>query len=120
MLNTYATSQLFHRIDASAQPRLVAGRGIAVQRPLLDGLVERGYGRAIGLLGGLLVAIFYGLAQRPESGAQAGGISAICGRALGGLTGAFERRKMISHVCFVTFVSTERYSASTESLIIGE
>jgi hypothetical protein len=112
--------QLLHRIDADAEAGLITRGGIAVQRTLLDCLVERGHRLAVGLLGGLLVALLDGLAQSAQRGAQAGGVGAIGGRALRGLTGAFERRKMISHVWFVTFVCTERYSASTEFLIIGK
>jgi hypothetical protein len=36
------------------------------------------------------------------------------------LTGALQRRKMICHVWFVTFVYSERYSGGSELLIIGE
>jgi hypothetical protein len=97
-------NSLLHRIDANAQPRLVAGGRILVQRALLDRLVERGYGLAVSLLGGLLVAFFDGLAQATQRGAQAGSVGAIRSSALRGLTGALQRRKMICHVWFVTFV----------------
>jgi hypothetical protein len=36
------------------------------------------------------------------------------------LAGALQRRKMICHVWFVTFVYSERYSGGSEFLIIGE
>ena len=74
--------QLLHRIDTRAQPRLVARGGIPVQRALLDRLVECGHRLAVGLLGGLLVALLNGLAQRAQRGAQAGGVGAIGGSAL--------------------------------------
>jgi hypothetical protein len=97
-------SNLFHRIDADAKPRLIPRGRILVQRALLDRLVERGYGLAVGLLGGLLVAFFDGLAQAAQRGAQAGSVGAVRSSALRGLTGALKRRKMICHVWFVTFV----------------
>lgn len=111
---------LFHRIDASAQARLVTCGGIPVQRALLDGLVEGGDGLAVGLFGGLLVALFDSLAEGAQRRAQAGRVGAIGGSALFSLTGALERRKMISHVWFVTFVCPARYSVSPELPIIGE
>src|SRR5258706_15536854 len=81
-----------------------------MERALLDRLVERGYRLAVGLFGGWLVALLDGLAQCAERGAQAGGVGAIGGGALCGLTGAFERRKMISHIAWLPFVCTARYS----------
>ncbi len=93
-----------HCVDAGSQPRFIARGGVFVQRTLLNRLIKRGNRLAVGLLGGLLVALLDGLAQRAQRGAQAGGIGAIGGSALRGLTGALKRRKMISHVWFVTFV----------------
>src|ERR1039458_7031431 len=93
-----------------AEARLVARSGVAVQRALLDCFVERGNRLAVGLFGSWLVALLDGLAQRAQRGAQAGGVGAIGGRALRGLTGAFERRKMISHIASLPFVCTARYS----------
>ncbi len=116
----FGMTALLHRTNTFAQSRLVPRRSIAVQGALLNRLVERGYGLAVGFFGGLLVAFFDGLAQAAQSGTQAGRIGPVGGSALRGLTGAFERRKMISHVCFVTFVSTAGYSVSAELLIIGE
>ena len=91
-------AQLLHRIDTNAEAGLIARGGIHVQRAFLDCLVESGYGLAVGLFGGLFVALFNGLSQATQCGAQAGGICAVRGRALRGLTGALKRRKMISHV----------------------
>src|SRR5258708_27910544 len=81
-----------------------------MQRALLDRLVERGYCLAVGRLGGCLVALLDSLAQSAQRGAQAGGVGAIGGSAFRGLTGAFERRKMISHIAWLPFVCTARYS----------
>jgi hypothetical protein len=80
--------KLLHRVDANAQARLVARGGIPVQRTLLNGFVEGRYCGAVGLLSGLLVAFFNGLAKGAQRGAQAGGIGAIGSRALYCLTGA--------------------------------
>ena len=91
-----------------------------MQRALLDGFVELRYCRAVGCFGGLLVAFFDGLAQAAQRSAQAGGIGAIGGGALRGLTGALKRRMMISHVCLVTFVLVERYSDTSEYVIVRE
>ena len=101
---------LLHRIHTSAQPRFIARRGIPVQRTLLDRLVERRHRLAVGLFGRLLVSLFNGLAQGAQGCTQAGGVGAIGGSTLRGLTGALERRKMISHVWFVTFVCLTRCS----------
>jgi hypothetical protein len=91
-------AQLLHRIDTNPEAGLIARGGIHVQRALLDCLVERGHRLPVGLFGGLFVALFNGLSQAAQCGAQAGGICAISGRALRGLTGALKRRKMICHV----------------------
>src|SRR5260370_29420697 len=99
-----AAPPLLHRANALAQPRLVAGSSVPMQRALLDCLVERRDSLAIGLLGSRLVAFFDGLAQSAQSRAQPGAVGAIGGGAFRGLTGALKRRKMISHVWFVTFV----------------
>src|SRR5579859_1603302 len=111
---------LLHRDDAGVQARLVARRGIPVQRALLDGLIQGGNGLAVGLLGGCFVALGEGLAQLPQLAAQRGCVGAITVGAAFGLAGALERRKMICHVWFVTFVYSERYSGGSELLIIGE
>jgi hypothetical protein len=92
------TAQLLHRIDTSAEAGLITRGGIYVQRALLDCLVECGHRLAVGLFGGLFVALFNGLSQAAQCGAQAGGIYAIGGRALRGLTCALKGRKMICHV----------------------
>src|ERR1700683_3081005 len=102
--------QLLHSRNALAQARLVAGGGIAVQPALLDRFVERRYRFSVSLLGRSFVALLDGLAQSAQAGAQAGGVAAIGGRTLRGLTGAFERRKMVSHIASLAFVSTARYS----------
>src|SRR6266496_4732435 len=91
-----------------------------MQCPFLDCLVERGSSLAIDLLGGSLVALGDGFAHIAQLGAQAGGIGAVPRRAGFSLTGALQRRKMICHVWFVTFVCSERYSTGSEFLIIGE
>ena len=59
---------------------------------------------AIKRLRGGLVAFFDAFAEIAQGGTEAGGVGAVGGGALFGLAGAFERRKMICHVCFVTFV----------------
>jgi len=100
----------FIAVNALAQPRLVARGGISVQRTLLDALSSADTVLAIGFSGGLFVALLDGLAQSAQRGAQAGGVGAIGGRTLGGLTGALERRKMISHIASLPFVCTARYS----------
>src|ERR1019366_1164473 len=89
---------LLHRRDALAQPRLIPSRRIPVKRALLDRLVERRHRLTVGRLGGLLIALLDGLAQSPQRSTQAGSIGPIGGSALRGLTGALERRKMVSHV----------------------
>src|SRR5580658_2377740 len=89
---------LLHRRNALAEAGLVACGSIPVQRALLNRLIERGYGLAISLLGGLLVALLNCLAQSAQRGAQTGGVGAIRGRALRSLTGALKRRKMICHI----------------------
>ena len=89
-----------------------------MQRPLLDGLVEGGDSLAVDLFGRSLVAFGDGLAKFAQLGAQAGSIGAIPRRAAFGLAGALQRRKMICHVWFVTFVCLERYSGGSELLII--
>jgi len=81
-----------------------------VERAFLNGLVQGGNGLAVGLLGGGLISLIDGFAEDAQLGAQAGGVGAIGCRALGGLAGALQRRKMICHSWFVTFVSTARYS----------
>ena len=103
-----------------AQPGLVARRGVLMQRALLDRLVERRYSLAVNLLGGCLVALGDGLAHIAQLGTQAGGVGAIARGAAFCLAGALLRRKMVCHVWFVTFVSSERYSGGSEFLIIGE
>src|SRR5579864_9190878 len=102
-----------------AQAGLVARRGVLMQRALLDSLVERRYSRAVNLLGGCFVALGDGLAHVAQLGTQAGSVGAIARGAAVGLAGALLRRKMICHVWFVTFVSSERYSGGSEFLIIG-
>jgi hypothetical protein len=87
-LRPRATS-LFHRGNALAQARLIPRRRIPVQRALLDRLVERGDRLAVGLLGRRFITLLDGLAQSAQRSAQAGGVGAIGGRALRGLTGAF-------------------------------
>src|ERR1700676_1447968 len=121
ILKLKARSQsLLHRRDALAQAGFVARGGVPVQRTFLDGFVEGGNGLTVGLLGGGLVAFFHGLAQDAQLGAKAGGVGAIGGCALRSLAGALQRRKMICHGWFVTFVCIERYSGGSELLIIGE
>jgi len=110
---------LLHRHNARTQAGLVTRRGVFVQRALLDRLVEGRNGLAVHLLGSWLVAPGDGLAQVAQLGAQSGGVGAIARRAAFGLAGALQRRKMICHVWFVTFVSSERYSGGSEFLIIG-
>ena len=68
-----------------------------MQNALLDGLVEGGYGLAVGLSGGGFVALFEALAQVAQGGAELRCIGPVTGGALRGLTGALERRKMICH-----------------------
>jgi len=113
-------NSLLHRRNALAQARLVAGGGVAVQRALLDGLVERGHRLAVGRFGGGFVAFFDGLAQGAQRGAQAGGVGAIGGRALRGLTGAFERRKVICHVGFVPLCVRRDIPVGTEYVILRD
>jgi hypothetical protein len=91
-----------------------------MQRAFLNGLVERGDGLAVYLLGGWLVAFFDSLTQDAQLGAQRGGVGAVAHGTAFGLARTFLRRKMICHGWFVTFVSTERYSGGSEFLIIGE
>jgi len=91
-----------------------------VQAAFLDGLIQRRNGLAIGLLSGGFVALGDGLAQVAELRAQAGGVGTVARGATFGLTGALQRRKMICHIWFVTFVYSERYSGGSEFLIIGE
>jgi hypothetical protein len=88
-----------------------------VQRTLLDGLVEHRDCRAIELQRGCLVAFFDAFAQVAQCGTQAGGVGAVGGGALRGLAGAFQRRKMICHVCFVTFVSQRDIRVGPNSLL---
>ena len=111
--------RLLHRDNACAQTRFVARGGVLVQRALLDRLVESGNGLAVHLLSSSLVALGDGLAQVSQLRAQGGGVGAVARRTAFGLAGALHRRKMICHVWFVTFVSSERYSGGSELLIIG-
>jgi hypothetical protein len=90
--------KLLHRSDALAQAGLVARRGVLVQRALLDGLIQRGNRLTIDLFSGGFVAFGDALAQVAQLGAQAGGVGPVTGGTAFGLTGAFQRRKMISHV----------------------
>src|SRR5579864_5617139 len=103
-----------------AQSGFVARRGVLMQRALLDGFVERRYSRAVNLLSGCFVALGDGFAHLAQPGTQAGSVGAIARGAAVGLAGALLRRKMVCHVWFVTFVSSERYSGGSEFLIIGE
>ena len=91
-----------------------------VQDTLLDCLIEGGDCLAVDLFGGLFIALGDGLAQFPQGAAEAGGVGAVAGSAPFGLTGAFQRRKMISHEWFVTFVCIARYSASSEYVILRD
>src|SRR5579864_6620710 len=95
---------LLHRRNTSTQSRLVTGGGVFVERPLLDSLVERRDGLAICLLSSSFVAFFDGFPQNAQLGAQAGGIGAVAHGAAFGLARTFQRRKMICHSWFVTFV----------------
>lgn len=93
-----------------AEPRFVPRRSVFVQRALLNCFVEGGNGLSIRLLRRGFVAFCDAFAQVAQLRAQARGVGSVaCGAAFG-LTGALERRLMIRHVCFVTFVCTERYS----------
>ena len=91
ILGRLAADNLFHRADAHAQAGLVARSGVLVQRPLLDRLVEGGYGLAVHLLGGCLVAFFDGLAQKTQLGTQTGGVGAVAHGAAFGLARTFQR-----------------------------
>lgn len=101
---------LRHCADALAQAGLVARGGILVQRTFLNGLVECGDGLAIGLLGRGLVSLGDDLAQVAQLRAQGGSVGAVARRAAFGLAGALERRKMVCHVWFFTFVCSARCS----------
>lgn len=109
--------RLLHRINANAQAGLIARGGVLVQRPLLNGLVERGDGLAEHLLGGRLVAFFNGLAQGAQLGAQGGSVGAVPHGAAFSLARTFQRRKMICHSWFVTFVSAEDIRVGPNSLL---
>lgn len=98
------SQRLLHCRDALAQAGLVARSGVLVQRAFLDRFVEGGDGLAVGLFGGRLVAFFDGFAQDTQLGAQSGRVGAVARGAAFGLTSAFERRKMVCHSWFVTFV----------------
>jgi hypothetical protein len=111
---------LLQRLYSCREPRLVAGSCLVVQRALLDCPIEGGDCLAVDLFGGLFIALSDGLAQFPQGTAEAGSVSPVAGSAPFGLTGAFQRRKMISHGWFVTFVCIARYSASTEYVILRD
>jgi hypothetical protein len=110
---------LLNRCYTRAQAGLVARRRIFVQRAFLDSLIQGGNGLAIGLLGGGLVALGDSLTQFTQLRAQRRSVGAVASRATFSLAGALQRRKMICHVWFVTFVYLERYSGGSELLIIG-
>jgi hypothetical protein len=111
---------LLHGADALTQAGLVARRRIGVQCALLDRFVENRHGFTVQVFSSGFVALAYGLAQVAQLRAQTGGVGAITGGSTFGLTGALQRRKMICHVWFVTFVCLESYSGRSESMIIRE
>jgi SpoVK/Ycf46/Vps4 family AAA+-type ATPase len=78
-----------------------------MQHALLDCLVEGGDGLPKNLIGALLVALGKRLTQVAQGATQPGSVGAIAHRSFRGLTGAFQRRKMICHLDNVTFVSIE-------------
>jgi hypothetical protein len=102
--------RLLNRVDANAQPGLITRGSVLVERPFLDGLIKRGYRLAVRLFSGCLVALFNGLAQDAQLGTQTRRVGAIGGGSLRSLARTLQRRKMICHSWFVTFVSAERYS----------
>jgi hypothetical protein len=63
----------------------------------LDGFVEGRDGGAVGLSSDSFIAFIEAFAQAAESGAQLRCVSPVAGSAFRSLTGALERRKMISH-----------------------
>jgi hypothetical protein len=91
-----------------------------MERALLDRFIENRNGLTVHLLSSGFVAFCNGLAQVAQLRAQTGSISAIAGGSTFGLTGALQRRKMICHVWFVTFVCLESYSGRSETVIIRE
>src|SRR5581483_5326976 len=111
-------AQLLNRGDAGAQARFVARGGVLVQRALLDGFVEYRHRFSVGLFGRRFIALCDDLPQFTQLSAQGRGVSAIARCATFGLAGALQRRKMICHVWFVTFVYSERYSGGSEFFII--
>jgi hypothetical protein len=76
-----------------------------VDYALLNRLIEGGNGLSEDQVGAGLIAFRQSLAQLPQSAAQPGGVGAVADASFLSLTGAFQRRKMVCHVCFVTFVS---------------
>src|SRR5579872_681102 len=80
---------LLHRIDTHTQPGLIPRGSVLVQRPFLNGFVERGDSLPVRLLGGGLVAFFNGLAQGAQLSAQGRGVGAIAHGAAFGLARTF-------------------------------
>src|SRR5580704_1776192 len=111
---------LLHRIDTHAQPGLIPRGSVLMQRPFLNGLVERGDSLPVRLLGGGLVAFFDGLAQGAQLSAQGRGVGAIAHGAAFGLARTFQRRKMICHSWFRYLRVCRGYSGGSEFLIIGK
>src|ERR1700690_4360603 len=88
---------LLEDIKPGRQPRLVARSGIFVQNALLDRLVERRDGFAVGLAGGGFIAFFQALTHVAQRGTQLRGVLTVAGGPFLRLTGALQRRKMIGH-----------------------
>ena len=68
-----------------------------MQNTLLNRFIQSRSRLAEGLSGSGLVALGERFTHITESRAQAGGVAAVAGSAAFGLTGAFERRKMVCH-----------------------
>ena len=88
-----------------------------MQHSLLNRLIEDRDGLSVNLLGGLLVALGDSLPQFTKLGAEARGVRAVGGCAPIGLAGALQRRKMICHGWFITFVYLEDIRGGSESLL---
>lgn len=89
---------------ASSEAALVARSGVVVEDALLHALVERRNGLPELLVDGGGIALGEGLAQQAQAAADAALVGAVHRSLSLSLTGALQRRNMVSHDESLTFL----------------
>jgi hypothetical protein len=91
-----------------------------VDHALLNGLVEGGNGLPVNHFCAGFVAFGQSFTQLSQRTPQAGSVGAVAHGSGLSLSGALQRRKMVRHVWFVTFVSMESLQMTAEYAILLE